>query len=592
MKLQIRKRFLAAVLALGVTLPLMSCTEQLADANVKAAQPVQEINAMNQSENKIHNGNDPAGLRTLDRLGFLQLLARASGEDMEKYENTSCPFNDTDDPAVSWAYAKWLVHPNENGRFRPEDAITRQEAAAILGRYLDYQYTDLPAGCGTGAPRMDDIAEWAQKGVMQCWMYGVIDTGDALDFHPQGLMTGAYGQELAENAAHLEEKALGAYPGKAEEQTFADALVEKADPSGNFMLSPYSARLCLAMLANGAAGQTRQEMLDALRIENLDAFNEQVRQQMQTYDSYARIMSLDTANSIWLNQSRFDGKGAFLPQFRQSMQTYYHADAQEVTDSDSVEKINAWVKEKTSGKIPSIMTEEQRQFAAALVNAVYFKAAWQQEFFEENTQKADFTNADGTKTQVDMMRQTNSFGYFSTPGLEALRMDYQNAAFDENGENFEWFENADFSMYFIKAKEKVDIQNLLDQISFTNCDVRVSIPKFHIEYSQPLEETLQALGVRLAFEPDLAELTNLIDPSSAPGQDFYLDAAIQKTYIDIDEKGTEAAAATAMFVDCKAALIDREPLVREFTADSPFWFAVRDNASKEILFVGRCDSFN
>ncbi len=580
-----KKRLLASALTLFMALPAMPFAARAANAQAKTPPP--------DNASLPASTSGPAGMRTLSRLGFVQLLAEASGEDISEYEyeNSFRPFNDTDAPAVSWAYSKWLVNGSEGSKFRPDDGITRQEAAAILGRFLDYRYTALPAGCGTGAPSMDNIAEWAKNDVQKCWMYGVIDTNDQPEFNPLGLMSGEYGKEIISNAASL--NITGAFP-EAEKKTFADSLVSAVGPKGNFMLSPYSARLCLAMLANGAKGDSQKELLSALQIDDLAKFNAQVKKQLETYDGYARIMSLDTANSIWLNQSWFDGKGEFLPSFKKTLNDNYRAEAKEVTSKDSIEKVNAWVNEKTKEKIPSILTEDRREFATALVNAVYFKAAWEDEFYENATKKADFTNADGTKSQVDMMHQTNHFGYYSTPGAEAIKMDYRNSAVDnENGDNWEYFKNADFSMYIIKAGKDFDVQNLLDQAEFS-ADGMVSayVPKFKIEYSESLDDALKALGVKSVYDIAKADLSAMLDPSTIPEGNLFLDTVLQKTYVSIDEKGTEAAAVTAATMSAGSAMPERPPLVREFKADSPFWFAIRDNANKEILFVGRCESFN
>ncbi|MDO4270065.1 MAG: serpin family protein [Eubacteriales bacterium] len=532
--------------------------------------------------------SDPAAVRTLSRAGFVQLLARSSGEDFASYQGEETPFADAeDDAAVTWAYHKWLVNGDERSLFRPDDAITRQEAAAILGRYLDYKYTALPGGCGTGAPSMDNVASWAREGAMKCWMYGVIPT-DGTDFNPLSRMTGAHGALMIDNANSLTMSAVSA----PEQKTFADSLVSAVEAKGNFTLSPYSARLCLAMLANGAKGDTQKELLAALQIDDLGAFNAAVKRQMQTYDGYARIMRLETANSIWLNQSWFDGKGAFLPAYQKQMQDFYAAETKEVTNQNSVEQVNAWANEKTKGKIPSILTEDNREFVTALVNAVYFKAAWANEFYENNTKKADFTNADGTTGKVDMMHQTDYFGYYATPGAEALKMDYRQYAVDnEEGDNFESFRDADFSMYLIKADETLDVQNLLDQAEFVYEDrIKAAVPKFKIEYGQPLDDALKALGVKTAYDHAKADLSAMVDPSGLPGGELFLDTVLQKTFIAVDEKGTEAAAVTAAMNGGGSAPPERPPLVREFTADSPFWFAIRDNANGEILFVGRYET--
>ena len=531
--------------------------------------------------------------KTVKRGEFLEALAIASGENPadSAWINVEDYFVDGAEASdgVKWAFAKWVLNGDgegeDRGTLRLDDAITRQEAAAFLGRYLDYRYTELPAGCGTGSPSMDNVADWAQHGVMQCWMYGVIDTKDMPDFRPNSLISG---EEAADWIANANAVTASAYWTPEEAGTFADALVRAATTEGNWALSPYSARLCLAMLANGAKGETQAELLDALRIDDLDAFNQSVKQLLEIYDGYDRIMSLDTANSIWINQSWFDGKGEFLPDFVKTMDADYRATVEEVTNKDSVERVNAWANEKTNGKIPSILTEENREFVTALVNAVYFKAAWANEFYEHNTEKAEFANADGTTGTVDMMHQTDGFGYYATPGVEALKMDYRKYAVDNaEGDNWEYFRDADFSMYLIQADETLDVQHLLDQAEFVYGDVAVSVPKFKVEYGMALDDALQTLGVKTAYDPEKADLTAMIDPTGLPGKQHFLDTVLQKTYISVDEKGTEAAAVTAAANTGGSAEPTRPKLMRTFTADSPFWFVIRDNANEEILFVGR-----
>lgn len=582
-----KRRLLALVLALGLLLPAGAGAAQAPDA---AEAP-------------------PAPPETATRGWFLQTLALNAGEDvsksawidMEEYFTDGADVSDE----IKWTFDKWILNGDGDGEtlgtLRLDDPITRQEAAAFLGRYLDYRYTALPAGCGTGSPAGYNIAEWAQSGVSKCWMYGVIDMSDeqnvtypdgtassALEFRPNDPVSGTEAMEWIANANAVTASAVSnpEQPG-----SFADALVRALDPEGNWSVSPYSIRLCLAMLANGAKGETQQELLSALHIDDLDAFNQSVKELLETYDGYARIMSLETANSLWLNQSRFDGAGAFLPDFVQRMDEYFRAEVQEVTDADSVERVNAWADEKTHGKIPTILTEDNREFATALVNAVYFKAAWASEFNEARTEKADFTNADGTTGTVDMMHQTDGFGYYATPGIEALEMPYRNYAVDNmEGDNFELFRDADFSMYLIKADDTLDVQNFLDNAAFTYGDVNASVPKFKVEYSAALDEALQALGVQTAYDPENADLSAMLDPSGLPGQQHFLDTVVHKTYIAVDEKGTEAAAVTAAMTGEGSAMPSRPELVRTFTADEPFWFVIRDNAKGEILFAGRYET--
>ena len=554
----------------------------------------------------------PAPPETATRGWFLTQLALNAGEDVSDsaWIDLEDYFADGADASdeIKWAFAKWIVNGVGTGAEKPalrlDDPITRQEAAAFLGRYLDYKYTNLPAGCGTGSPDNSNIAEWARNGVSKCWMYGVIDLSEeqnvtysdgtassVLDFRPTDPVSGIEALAWIANANAV---TASDYASPEQAGTFTDALIRALDADGNWSVSPYSIRMCLAMLANGAKGETQQELLTALRIDDLDAFNQSVKELLETYDGYARIMSLDTANSLWLNQSRFDGTGEFQPDFVRRMQEYFRAEAQEVTDADSVERVNAWVDEKTNGKIPTILTEDNRQFVTALVNAVYFKAAWENEFYEGSTDEADFTNADGTVATVDMMHQTNGFGYYSTPGIEALEMPYRKDAADNiEGDNYEYFRYADFSMYLIKADDTLDVQDFLDTAAFSYEDeVAVSVPKFKVEYTAALDDALRAMDVHTAYDPDAADLSAMLDPASLASGQHFLDTVLHKTYIAVDEKGTEAAAVTAAMCGAGAEMPSRPALIRTFTADGPFWFVIRDNAAGEILFAGRYETAN
>ena len=569
-----KRRILAMVLSLCLLLPVCAGAAQEPDRAMMNPAP-----------------------KTATRGWFLEQLASASGEDV-----TGSSWIDMEDyfadgtqafDGIKWAFAKWILNGDDAGEeramLRLDDPITRQQAAAFLDRYLDYRYTALPAGCGTGSPSMENIAPWAQDSVMRCWMYGVIDTQDAMDFRPNDLVSGEEAAQWIENANAV---TASAYWTPEEAGTFADAFVRAAAPKeGNWTLSPYSARLCLAMLANGAKGETQAELLDALRIDDLELFNQITQEQNAFYSGLERIMTMQISNSVWLNQSWFDDKGAFLPNFVKTMDESYHATVEEVTNADSVERVNAWANEKTNGKIPTILTEDNREFVTALINAVYFKAAWENEFPEDQTDKADFTDADGTTGTVDMMHQTNGFGYYSTPGVEALKMDYRNYAVDNvDGDGFERFIDADLSMYLIKADDTIDVQNLLDSAEFVYGDVNVSVPKFKVEYGAALDDALQAMGIKTAYDHEKADLTAMLDPTGLPGGQFFLDTVLQKTYIAVDEKGTEAAAVTAAMDGAGAAMPDRPELVREFAADSPFWFVIRDNNNGELFFVGRYEN--
>lgn len=550
------------------------------------------------------SGSAASEINGLTRGEFISALAEASGEELQQYEQSCSPFSDVkdDDTAVSWAYAKWLINGGGDGRFRPDDRLNRQEAAAILGRYLDYRYTSLPAGCGTGLPDTAELAEWAGDGVTACCMYGIIPEENAgqssdltengsgssiWDFRPLDPVSAEDAALWIGNVGKLNLSDLSI----PEEKTFSDRLAAavKSGANGkNWSVSPYSARTALAMMTAGAKGATQRELLDALQIEDIGRFSDETESLMETYDSYEGVMALRTANSIWLNQSWFGGRGKFLPDYRDEMAHKYRAEAREVTDSNSVEEVNDWVNEKTEGKIPEILGEDNRDFVTALVNAVYFKAAWKNEFPEQNTKEGVFYNADGSRTETDFMNQTDFFGYYSTPGVEAVRLDYRN--YGTEGQEGEWKNcpDADFSMYLIKAEDSLsDLENILEQAEFENSKIRISMPKFRVEHTAVLDDAFKAMGVRTAYDSGSADFSGILDPSTLPGGEYFMDTVIQKTYIAADEKGTEAAAATAVMGEGSSAPPERQPPVREFIADEPFYFVIRDNAEGLILFAGQ-----
>ncbi|MFR8251235.1 MAG: serpin family protein [Anaerovoracaceae bacterium] len=585
-----RKRVLSLTLIFCLALPL----------TVFGSSPGQAENGAF-TEMRASDGSAVSKAEEVTRGGFVSMLAEASEEDLRQYASEENPFSDVgeDDAAVRWAYAKWLVNGNGSGAFRPEDSLSRQEAAAILGRYLDYEYTQLPAGCGTGLLDSGNISEWAREGVAACCMYGIIseerDDGtegqdsNSWNFRPLDKVSAADASQWIKNVRDLKISAVTV----PEKKTFADNLSEAVATEAegkNWSISPYSAQMALAMLTAGAKGQTQKELLSALQIEDIDDFGDSAEALLKKYDGFEDVISLETANSIWLNQSWFGDRGAFLPDYRRQMELQYRAEVREVTNSDSVEEVNAWVNEKTKGKIPTILSENNRDFVTALVNAVYFKAAWEKEFSEQDTKEGDFYNADGSRSKIDFMNQTDNFGYYSTPGVEAVKLDYKNyKADDTDGTIQKIYRDADFSMYLIKADDKMaDLQNILDQAEFENGKVRLSVPKFKVEHSAVLDSALKAMGIVTAYDSGKSDFSAIVDPSSLPGGAYFLDTVLQKSYIAVDEKGTEAAAVTAVMGAGSSEMPpEREPLIREFIADEPFYFVIRDNTEGLVLFAGQ-----
>ena len=361
------------------------------------------------------------------------------------------------------------------------------------------------------------------------------------------------------------------------EANFADKLNAQMPKDENYMFSPLSIKMALALAANGAEGETRDEILAACDIDDLDAFNQYSRDMIDRY-SQADILSLDIANSIWLNTDNTDSK--FAQGYKDTLAKYYDAEAAEVNNGNAVPTVNKWVSGRTRGKIPGIIDDSN--FAAALVNAVYFKAHWQDEFSEYATEKEDFTGADGKTAQVDMMRRTAYMNYYSdgqTQIAELPYRNYENQA-DENGRLMSrtGYDDIDVSMYVIPGEDKSP-EELLNKAELDSTYVALSMPKFKTEFGINLNGALKAIGINRAFDND-AQFGPMFDRG-----DFKIDKALHKTYINVDEEGTEAAAVTAIMM--KATGMREYPEPVEMKLDRPFTYVIKDNISGEILFMGR-----
>ncbi len=575
MKTRITTLLLAAALAAGLLAGCATDADTTCERNTVPPDPATAGQMI--ASDSPSPAPDLTG-ETVTRLAFLQALADADGVDLSAVGD-SHPFADAGpSPALSWAWDAWLVNGSAADTFRPDDPITRQEAAAVLSRYLDCRYTALPGGCGTGQPDVSDAAGWARDAILHCWMYGVVPSGD---FRPAERLTGSDAAAWINAAANVSAATVAA-PG---EPGFADRLAGAAAPeTGNWLLSPYSARLALAMAANGAAGETRQQLLDALQIDDLDDFNAETEALLARYESIARAVTLDTANAVWLNETQLPGV-TLRPAYKSLLREHFGAEVGTVTDANSVETVNAWADQATQGRIPAILTEDNRQFAAVLANAVYFRAAWQETFSEHRTAAGVFANEDGTTAEADFLHGVLDVGYFADGTAQIVRLDFARTASDPDGENFVRFPDADFSMYLVLPGAAwpggAPLDALLDQAAFTDGPVRLTIPKFTLEYGGTLNDALQALGVSDAFDPDAADFSAMAD---AP---LFVDTVLQKTYLSVDENGAEAAAVTAIAMeDTDAPPEGRDPMVRTFTADRPFYLAIRDNTTGELLFAG------
>ncbi len=355
-----------------------------------------------------------------------------------------------------------------------------------------------------------------------------------------------------------------------EEQTGKDdadyvfELMSSLPEDKNYVISPLSLKMAMMMLANGAEGDTKAEITKAFNIADLDAYNAQAKEMIESLNANENG-EVNIANSIWFNKDYYGTDNAdFSDTFKKTITENYKGTAETVTNKNSVEAVNDWVEEQTKGKIKKLVPEANREYLAALVNAIYMKANWAEPFTKEATYKETFTDVNGKETEIDFMHQTEHFDYYENGDTKIVRMPYTNG----------------LSMYIVLGDTKTfenDIENM------TYSKVNLSIPKFKTEYSTELNDILKSMGAGRAFADNNSDFDSMMQNVPDP---LKIDAALQKAIIEVDEKGTEAAAATAIMVGATMAFGEPEPIV-EFKADKPFTYYIKDNASGETLFAGR-----
>ena len=357
-----------------------------------------------------------------------------------------------------------------------------------------------------------------------------------------------------------------------------DAIIEAVvgDTTENYLISPLSLKAAFALAANGAEGETQQEILGSLGMGNLGQFNDYMKDRKEKYGKAADVITIDLNNSIWVNESRAFGAD-FREDYKLLLDDFYSAEAGKVNDSNAVSTINGWISDKTRGEIDKVLNSPE--FTTCLVNTLYFKGAWMMPFNKQATRKGTFTNADGTQTQTDLMHMTEDIRYYSRDGVQMIRLPYENLVRDENGMRKGDGPFVTASMYVVLSDQPVELANLIDEArdEMSMKLVAVTLPKFTFKWNGELNTALQELGIRKAFT-DAAEF----DPMSELPQ--CISQVLQSTFIAVDEEGTEAAAATVILEKATTALDPKVPI--PFTADHPFRFAIVDDDSHEVLFAG------
>ena len=354
--------------------------------------------------------------------------------------------------------------------------------------------------------------------------------------------------------------------------------VASAETGKNLMISPLSISTALSMVMNGASGDNLVQMKNVLGYSEIDpaTVNQQYSHLIASLESADKDISLYSADSIWM-------KDSFAPRvyesFTKTLSDNYEAEAYTLDFSDpkSVDTINSWVRKNSMKKIDTILDEINSETVMYLINAIYFKGAWTTTFDSASTYDGAFTLTGGQEKQVKLMtfKENQELKFFTSEegavnGYTAVRLPYGRGKLAFYG--------------FIPASGTVDefIKNLPDpgfENLFSNLvttEIPVILPRFKFGYEKSLNDTLKSLGMNRAFEN--GGLLNL----ASEGEGLFISDVKHKTFIEVNEQGTEAAAVTSVE-------IGETCIPTGFFAVKPFFFLIRDDRTGAVLFMGKVE---
>lgn len=371
---------------------------------------------------------------------------------------------------------------------------------------------------------------------------------------------------------HLSEKAGQVI---AKSNAFGTELfkaVALEDSDKNLMISPLSASVALTMLMNGCDGETYSQIHDMLGYEGLTshevnaAYNSLVQQLLAADQS----TELALANALWYRNSF-----TVLPSYLQTMQTDFDAHIQGLNfaSPSALQTMNNWASDNTNGKIPVVLNEISPDAVMFLMNALYFKGIWTEQFTTENTYNSPFTLDDDSEINIPTMHGMIPAKAYFTEDYKAIELFYGRKNFSmivlvPNSSINNFLGNTTPETW-TNLTAQLDMQTML-------MDFHVSLPKFTFEYEKRLNEQLKALGMTDAFNSAVANLTKIAD------ENIFVSFVKQNTFVEVNEEGTEAAAVTTIGIELTSA---GDP--PEFDVDKPFIFSIREQTTNTFLFMGQ-----
>lgn len=348
-------------------------------------------------------------------------------------------------------------------------------------------------------------------------------------------------------------------------------VLESAGENENVMISPLSISYALSMTVNGANGETRDDMLEALRLKGIsvDGINNSYKNLTRALLSVDKRVLMSIANSVWI-ENDFTVKKTFTD----ILTDFYDADAKtfDINDASAPDKINTWIEDKTNGLIKKMIDKLNDNTVMLLINAIYFKGKWKSQFDESKTIPMPFYKSAGNQINVPMMKQKTDFKVYAGNGFTMAEFPYGQGNFvmdvilpDEPG----GLSNA------IASLSDESFTAWLNQMNERETDV--SFPRFKYGFKKKLKDVLTDMGMGIAFT-DAADLSNITDK-----YDLLINDVTHQTFIETNEEGTEAAAATVVDI----GVTSMPPAALVFKMDHPFIYIIRESTTNSIIFMGR-----
>ena len=348
--------------------------------------------------------------------------------------------------------------------------------------------------------------------------------------------------------------------------------IRNQQPQDNLVISPSSVAIALAMVRNGTNGTAKEEMTRALELDLLEpsVVDQSYQRLMETLKTADPNVKIAIANSFWVNQNI-----TLKQQFIKDAEEFYEAEVTNLdfADSQTTNIINNWVAKNTANKITQIVDSVSPEDALYLINAIYFKGIWTNKFDANATVEQPFyTN--GSPQPHMMMNQTGDYRYYQSDRFQAVRLPYG--------------KKEELGMYIFLPQEDSSLAEFNEQLNIDNWQEWLSqmrsqkgnltIPRFKLEYETDLVEYLSALGMKQIFSSSKADFSAMTDVPVA------VDTVKHKTFIEVNEEGTEAAAVTSIGIRITSAMPEDTPF--NMNVNRPFFFAIRDDITETVLFMG------